>query len=126
MTKSSLYVKSQTIKKAAQSQISYNYLLIFYDQSPLTVSTPLSTTALTLARSGLLAHSTSKSSNQTLATYLSNLISIPGTGMPKLCKRFNSALSSALSSCGAPATEYVSEATEWRGKVIGETASSPN
>ena len=65
-----------------------------YDHKPLTVSTPLSTTALIRALSALFEHSTSKSSSHTLATKRSNLISTPGTGMPRLCKRFNSCLSS--------------------------------
>lgn len=112
-----------------------------YDHKPLTVSTPLSTTALTLALSGLLAHSTSKSSNHTLATYLSNLISIPGTGIPSACSLFNSALSSADSSCDTEAlaatengasgsgVEVLVSGTgdvELRGNEMGDTAFSPN
>ena len=122
---------------------------------PLTVSTPLSTTALTLALSALFPHSTSKSSNQTFATNLSNLISTPGTGIPRLCNLFNSVLSSAdnwssgamgggnavmlegsvesgvevsmESGLAAAGVPFVvAVVVLLRGRVMGRTASSPN
>lgn len=102
--------------------------------SPLTVSTPLSTTALTLALNALFAHSTSRSSNHTLATHLSNLICTPGTGMPKLCSLLSSWRSSAdtlssLSSLSTGVSSLVGGGevdVELRGRVMGDTESAPN
>jgi len=56
-----------------------------YQNKGAVTSTALSTTLLTLSSRILFPHSTLRSSNQTFATFLSTLISTPGTGMPILC-----------------------------------------
>lgn len=122
-------------RELASAYTAHELLLRHQLHSPLTVSTPLSTTAFTLALNALFVHSTSKSSNHTLATHLSNLISIPGTGIPKLWSRLSSCLSAALRLYSLPSRSGLSSTVpfasllkkvEFRGTVMGLTASSPN
>jgi hypothetical protein len=82
----------------------YMFSTKYHAHNGAVTSTALSTTARTLSANTRFAHSTSRSSSQTLATILSTLISTPGTGIPILCSLSISCLCNASSSL-SPSSE---------------------